>query len=284
MISIITPSFNMLSYLQRAAASIADQSSAGFEHIVVDGASGDGTVEWLERQPYEHMSFISEKDNGMYDALNKGLKRVKGDIVAYLNCDEQYLPGTFELVNDYFQHHPEVDVLFGNLLLIRPNGTLVAFRKGYQPRWPYILVSHLYVLSCTMFFRRKVVEDGNIFDTRYKAVADAHFVVNLLRRGYTARHVNHYFSAFTITGKNLSIDDRALAEQKDLLNHAPAYIRVLKPLVNLMRLGEKCLSGAYFQGDPIRYSVYTGSKRESFEMKKASSKWSFNEDQGQSAI
>lgn len=267
----------MLSYLKRASASIADQSFCGVEHIVMDGASTDGTVAWLESRPFPRMSFISEKDNGMYDALNKGLKRAKGDILAYLNCDEQYLPGTLEYVEDYFKRHPEVDVIFGDLLLIRPDGSLLAFRKGYQPRWPYILVSHLYVLSCTMFFRRRVIEDGYLFDTGYKAVADAHFVVILLKKGYNARHLKRYFSAFTITGQNLSIDERALAEQKDLLNHAPAYIRMLKPLVNLMRLGEKFLSGAYSQGGPIKYAVYTGAdERKTFEATNASSRWRFN--------
>jgi glycosyltransferase involved in cell wall biosynthesis len=287
MISIITPSFNMLPYLKRAAASVADQSYGDTEHIVIDGASNDGTKEWLSSEPFPGMSYVSEPDQGMYDAVNKGLKQAKGDILAYLNCDEQYLPGTLEYVAAYFDSHPEVDIIFGDLLLTRLDGSLLAFRKGYQPRWVYILASHLYVLSCTMFFRHRVIEDGHLFDTRYKAVADAHFVVNLLRNRYKARHLKRYLSAFTITGQNLSIDERALAEQKDLLNHAPAYVRMLKPLINLMRLGEKFLGGAYVQGGPIDYQAYTGAdgqdhtdmdmKRQHFHVEKASFRWSFEE-------
>jgi glycosyltransferase involved in cell wall biosynthesis len=95
-ISVVTPSFNMLSYLKRCVASVADQERVQAEHLVMDGGSRDGTVEWLKTQT----SLLSEvrSDNGMYDAVNRGFRRARGQIVAHLNCDEQYLPGTLESV------------------------------------------------------------------------------------------------------------------------------------------------------------------------------------------
>src|SRR5437660_9009586 len=99
-ISVITPSLNMLPYLKRCCASLADQEGASWEHIVVDGESTDGTVEWLRSQP--HVASIIGKDQGMYDAINKGLAACTGDIVAYLSCDEQYLPGTLAYIDHYF--------------------------------------------------------------------------------------------------------------------------------------------------------------------------------------
>lgn len=275
-ISIITPSYNMLSYLKRCAASVADQDGGRFEHIVIDGRSTDGSAEWLAKQ--DHICSSSEKDSGMYDAINKGLKLAKGKILAYLNCDEQYLPGTLGLVADYFARNPLVDIIFGDVLLIRPNGSLVAFRKGYQPRWFYILTSHLYVLSCTMFFRRRIIEESFFFDTGYRAAGDAEFVVRVLRSGFNAKHIKRYFSAFTMTGKNLSVDPEAIKERKRISASAPSYIKINKWLLNGTRLLEKFFSGAYFLGKPREYAVYVEGmdhQRKTFCMTKASFRWRF---------
>ena len=89
--SIITPSFRNSNWLKLCIASVADQQGVTFEHIVQDSCSDDGTRDWLP-QDRRVKAFI-EKDQGMYDAVNRGFKRAQGDIVAYLNCDEQYLPG-----------------------------------------------------------------------------------------------------------------------------------------------------------------------------------------------
>ncbi len=91
-ISIVTPSFRPGPWLRLCMASVADQEAVTFEHIIQDAGSDDGTLDWLRAEP-QVRTFV-EKDGGMYDAINRGLQRATGDIVAYLNCDEQYLPGT----------------------------------------------------------------------------------------------------------------------------------------------------------------------------------------------
>ena len=125
-VSIITPSKNMLHYLKSCAASIADQENVRYEHIVVDGQSKDGTADWLEGQ--SNLCFVSEPDKGMYDAINKGLKIAKGNILAYLNCDEQYLPRTLQYVIDYFNKYPDIDFIYGDTLVINTSGGIVAFK------------------------------------------------------------------------------------------------------------------------------------------------------------
>ena len=158
--SIITPSFNMLNYLRTCCNSISDQN-VKYEHIVIDGLSQDGTVEWLETKP--EIISLCEKDQGMYDAINKGIKLSKGEIISYLNCDEQYLPGVLQKVSEFFRLHSQIDLLFGNTLMIRPDGKLLAYRKGFIPRWPYIWASHMYVHSSSMFVRRRVFESNYYF-------------------------------------------------------------------------------------------------------------------------
>ena len=108
-VSVITPCYNGGAFLPRCCASVADQGEALAEHIVADGGSTDGTVEWLKRQ--RNLRWVSEKDRGMYDAINKGFRMAGGDIVAHLNCDEQYLPGTLAAVADVFARHPGVDIV-----------------------------------------------------------------------------------------------------------------------------------------------------------------------------
>ena len=110
--SIITPSFRQLDWLKLCAASIADQAGVRVEHIVQDAGTGPELEAWAAGQ--QTLTLHVEKDRGMYDAVNRGLRRATGQILAYLNCDEQYLPGTLAAVADYFSRHPEVDVVFGS--------------------------------------------------------------------------------------------------------------------------------------------------------------------------
>src|SRR6202167_2040228 len=107
--SIITPSFRNSAWLKLCIASVADQEGVEFEHIVQDSCSDDGTQDWL---PHDSRvkAFIG-KDGGMYDAVNRGYRRATGDILAYLNCDEQYLPGALKKVQQFFETHPQVEVL-----------------------------------------------------------------------------------------------------------------------------------------------------------------------------
>ena len=272
--SIVTPSYNILSYLKCCHASIKDQTDINFEHIIIDGGSKDGTVEWLKEQ--KDIVWISEKDNGMYDAINKGLLKAKGEILAYLNCDEQYLPGTLNYVYEFFSKNPNVDVVFGDTLIISPSGELLSYRKGYRPRYSYIISAHLYLLSCTMFFRKKIIEDGYFFDNKLRDAGDADFVLRLLKNKYKAVHLKRYFSTFTYTGNNMSKGANATKERSELFNSSEIWIRTMKLPLNGLRFLEKILSGAYFEKKPIQYDIYLReelSKRTKFSANKASFKW-----------
>jgi glycosyltransferase involved in cell wall biosynthesis len=273
-ISIVTPSFNMLAYLRRCSASIADQTGPAHQHIVVDALSSDGTLEWLREAP--DVTGIFGKDAGMYDAINKGLRVAQGEIVSYLSCDEQYLPGTFAFVKAFFDRHPEVDGIFGDTLVTRPDGTLLSFRKSYRPIWPLILASHLYVFPCSMFLRRRFIDEGELFEARYKDVGDTEFVVRLLRKGYRLRNVRRYFSTFTLTGSNRSQQLEALNELSSLRQATPPWVRRLRGPLNLARLAFKLASGCYFERPPLEYELYTpdvGRGRRTFCAQHVTPRW-----------
>lgn len=99
-ISVITPSFNSAKYIEEAIQSVLQQQYPDIEHIVVDGGSTDGTLEILKK--YDHLIWVSEPDKGQADAMNKGFRMSKGDIIVYLNADDFFLPKAFEKVLPYF--------------------------------------------------------------------------------------------------------------------------------------------------------------------------------------
>lgn len=265
MFSIITPSFNQLDFLKRCTASVADQNGIGVEHIVVDGGSEDGTVEWLtqyadavtsqSRSDYT-FRFSSEKDKGMYDALNKGLSLASGKFSAWLNCDEQYLPFALKKAAACFESHSNVGIVYGDALLVASDGRLISYRKNPTLRMAYILADHLYVQSAGMFFRTQFFHSGLHFNPDWKAVGDCEFFVNMFQKGAVARQVRDYLAVCTMTGANLSREQIGVEELQAFRSRAAWPYRFGRPVWNMLRYLEKLMRGGYHQSVPLEYDLY----------------------------
>jgi glycosyltransferase involved in cell wall biosynthesis len=270
--SIITPSLNMASYLRRACASVTDQRGVGIEHLVMDGGSTDGTVPWLRQQ--SNLTFVSEPDRGMYDAINKGIARSRGEFVAYLNCDEQYLPGALAAVRDQFRARPEIDLVFGSTILVRPDGSLIAHRKVYPVRALYVRASYFYAPPGGMFVRRRVFDSGHRFDANVRVIGDKLFALGCLEAGRRAAMLRQFVAAFTITGKNLGQSPTASREVTSFRQSSPATVRTLRLPLNVLRLAEKSLAGAYV-APRVRYSVHLddSGERRNFDYRFPSQSW-----------
>jgi glycosyltransferase involved in cell wall biosynthesis len=254
--SIITPSFRQLDWLDLCAASVADQG-VELEHAVQD-AGTPGIEAWTTKHP--GVQVFVEKDDGMYDAVNRGLRRTSGDFCAYLNCDEQYLPGTLRRVADYFEQHPEIDVVFGDAILVGPSLEPLSYRRVILPRLWHTLVRPLGVLTCSTFFRRKIVDDGVLFDTSWKIIGDKAWIFSLLKRGYGMAVISQPLSIFTLTGSNLSYDEKVKAENLRWIEKVPQPVRLMKPLIVGWHLFNKWTHGAYVNR-PVESTWYT---RESY--------------------
>lgn len=122
-ITIITPSFQQREYLEECLLSVIEQDYAHVEHIVVDGGSTDGSKELLERYSDKLTWWCSEPDHGQSDAINKGLARCTGDVVAWLNSDDMLLPGALQAVARVFEHAPGTIILEGVRLTLNTDGT-----------------------------------------------------------------------------------------------------------------------------------------------------------------
>jgi glycosyltransferase involved in cell wall biosynthesis len=252
--SIITPSFRSSAWLKLCIASVADQG-VELEHIVQDSLSDDGTLDWLlsDRRVQAH----AEKDAGMYDAVNRGLQKSKGDLLAYLNCDEQYLPGTLQAVAGYFDAHPEIDVLFADCLVVDAKGECLCYRKVQVPFKYHTMVSHLQTFTCSMFFRRTIIDDhGLFFDSKWRDVGDGDWVLRLLEAKMRLGILRRFTSTFTDTGANMNLSANATREKQAMANLAPSWARKLEFALVWQHRLRRLLGGIYRQ-KPFDYEIYT---------------------------
>jgi len=252
--SIITPSYRSSDWLKLCIASVADQGVA-VEHIVQDAGSDDGTLDWLLRD--SRVKAQVEKDAGMYDAVNRGLRRATGEILAYLNCDEQYLPGALQTVGKFFQEHPDVDMVFGGVVMVDAQGSYLWHRKMQTPLLYHTWVCHLSTLSCAMFFRRRLVSELNqVFDPHLRDSGDSEWMVRLLKQKTRMATLGRFTSVFTQTGSNMSTGSNALRENRELRHTAPLWVQRLRPLIILHHRLRRLLGGMYFQ-KPFSFEIYT---------------------------
>jgi glycosyltransferase involved in cell wall biosynthesis len=263
--SIITPSYRSSAWLPLCIASVADQG-VEVEHLVQDAGSDDGTLDWLPGD--RRVRAVVEKDAGMYDAINRGLRRSGGDILAYLNCDEQYLPGALASVARYFESHPDSEVVFGDVIMVDAKGEYVFHRKMQAPLKYHTWMCHLSTLSCAMFFRRSIVsERGLLFDDRWRDAGDAEWMLRLMRGGVRMGTLRRFTSTFTVTGTNMSIQANARRENRELRQTAPGLARALRPGIILHHRLRRLLGGMYWQA-PFSYEIYcqaSPERRKSFQ-------------------
>jgi glycosyltransferase involved in cell wall biosynthesis len=244
----------------------------------VDGESVGADGGSVERKGYS-LTIYSGKDEGMYDAINKGLRRATGDICAYLNCDEQYLPRTLRWVADYLSVSPKTEVLFGAAIVTRADGSYVCDRRVMVPtRWHTMVSGNLSIFTSSTFFRRKsVVERGLLFDPQWRVCGDAVWALRFLEAGLRMKATNKPLSAFAETGVNMSAVGNPLAAEEGLrlALSAPATARALKPGVLLAYRFRRWLSGAYAL-NPHNYAIYTVGdvrQRKRFEVNEPAFRW-----------
>ncbi|MCI0746994.1 MAG: glycosyltransferase [Verrucomicrobia subdivision 3 bacterium] len=256
-ISVVTPSFRSSRWLKLCIASVADQE-AEHEHIIQDSCSDDGTLEWLPCEA--RVKAFIEKDNGMYDAINRGLRRTNGDILAYLNCDEQYLPATLECVADFFQRHSEVEVVFASAVVVDAQGNYLCHREPVLPGKSHTWVcGNLATLTCATFFRRSIISERQLlFEAGLRAVGDAEWILRLLEAGVKMSILPRFTSVFTETGTNLILRPEARDELRRFIASAPKWLQYARPLLISHHRLRRLVAGHYWT-KPFHFSLYTQS-------------------------
>jgi glycosyltransferase involved in cell wall biosynthesis len=191
----VTPSFNQAQFLERTILSVLNQNYPALEYIIIDGGSSDGSVEIIKRYEPFLAFWVSERDAGQGDALNKGFARATGDLVAWQNSDDVYLPGAFHDAAALFRTRADLDVAFGNRLDIDGDDALI----GESRFTPFSTLVHWYdgmsLSNQSTFWRRTLFAKIGMIDPSYHLAMDYEFFLRAGRIRARFQHVRHYWGA-----------------------------------------------------------------------------------------
>lgn len=243
LISIITSTYNSKDYFPEALASYKAQSYIDKELIVVDGGSTDGTLRQIEAETETVDQYISEPDKGIYDALNKGMKMAKGDIIGILHSDDLLCsPEVLTKVNEAFMQHPDAMAVYGDLQYVERENpdriirkwisgdcTLRKLALGWMPPHP------------ALFIRKTCFEQFGDYDLQFKSAADYDLILRFLyKHQQKAVYVPEVFVKMRVGGiSNKTLKNRLRANKEDRLAMKlngipfPLLKAVLKPLRKL---------------------------------------------------
>jgi len=201
-LSIITPSYNQGHFIERTIRSVLDQGYPNLEYLVIDGGSTDGTLDILKKDE-DRLTWISEKDRGQADAINKGISRSTGDIIAYLNSDDVYEPNALKRVAEHFSAHPEAMWLTGQCRIIdekdREIRRPITAYKNFLLRhysYPLLLVTNPVSQPAT-FWRRDLVEEFGLFDENEHLVMDYDYWLRIGKK-YPLAVLDEYLAGFRV--------------------------------------------------------------------------------------
>lgn len=211
--SVVTPSYNQGQFIKATLDSVLKQDYPHIEHIVMDGGSTDETVSILENYDDPRLTWTSEKDNGQSDAINKGMQQVSGDILAYLNSDDLYLPGTLARVAAYFAANPDVDLVYGSCYTVDAQGQRI--ESDPRIKVNYIVSPITLADALTMrivlpqqgiFWRRQVTDTIGLFDESLHYRMDFDYWLRAMMAGFKFAPITDYIAAFRVhnTSKSTS--------------------------------------------------------------------------------
>ena len=180
LVTIVTPSYNQAAYLEQTIRSVREQDYPRLEYFVIDGGSTDDSKEIIRKYADKLSGWVSEKDEGQADAINKGLKRAGGEIVAWLNSDDYYLPGTISRAVRAFQEHPEAGLVYGNVLSVDAGGKTFNLQAFRPYTLPDLMAFHI-ISQPAVFMRRAVLEQTGLLDTSYQLLLDHQLWLRMAR-------------------------------------------------------------------------------------------------------
>jgi len=248
-ISVIIPTFNSAKTVEDTIKSIISQNWPDIQVIIQDGGSTDGTKDIVDRYPVAMFGWDATPDNGIYDAMNKGINRATGEVVAILNSDDVWLPGTLKRVAEVFSRNPDVGIVSGSIEVWEdlPNGARVVLKSSLLHLRTGMTIQHP-----ATFVRRNVYERVGLFNTCYRIGADYDFVLRCLEANIPCIILNDILVRMRAGGKGgstFNFDDWTIRRSHKLssvINEtcicANSFAQYLTRQVVLKIFGRKILS------------------------------------------
>lgn len=229
LVSIITPSFNQGRFIKFTIESVLGQDYPNIEYIVMDGGSTDETVDIL-RSYGNRISWVSEPDKGQTDAINKGIRKSSGEIIAYLNSDDVYLPGTISHIVRLLQENPETEFVYGDFHAIDENGAILDRIKTIPFDPNILLYDANFISQPASFYRRSLFDKIGCFDDSLHYLMDYEFFLRAARRRIKFQLARRYLSAIRYHGECKTLTGaEPWAEERHALKRKYARMRVQSP-------------------------------------------------------
>ena len=181
LVSIVTPSFNQADFLEATIRSVLGQDYPNLEYIVVDGGSTDGSVEIVRHYSDRLAWWVSEKDKGQTDAINKGFSHAKGDILAWLNSDDTYEPGAITEAVEFLHSRPEVGMVYGDANFIDKNGHIIGRFPAAQTNYKLLRRGYVHIQQQASFWRASLWKQVGPLDPSFYFAMDYDLWVRLAR-------------------------------------------------------------------------------------------------------
>lgn len=228
LVSIITPSYNCGDYIELNIKSIKKQNYPNIQHIIIDGGSTDNTLEILKK--YDDIQWISEPDNGMYDAINKGFNLAQGEIFTYINTDDFYESSkTVSMVVDTFNKNKEVQFTYGHCSFINDSGNFMYTYKAPKFYRNYSIAFPRGTFAQPTCFWKK--ETHLPFDSSLQYVADAKFFRYLCEK-FNGKRINKVIARFTIRKDSISFQNIEAMRKEDEEIYKDKHIK--RPAIKLI--------------------------------------------------
>lgn len=268
LVSIVTPSFNQAQYLRQTLDSVLKQDYPHIEYLVVDGASTDGSVDIIKEYSNKLTWWVSEPDQGQADAINKGFRRARGEIVAWINSDDFYLPGAVSRMVNAFERYPKAGMIYGDIWSIGAKGNLI--KDVRYKNWGLTgLMCFRIIGQPAVFMKREVLQQSGLLDPSYSVLLDHEL---WLRIGINAKMQYHpgavAAARYHAQSKNAALGSQFGVEARKIatwLSEDMRFAKANKSIARKVWAGAECLAARYLLDD--------GKAQESFSAYMRSIAW-----------
>lgn len=212
-LTIITPSFNQGVYIDQTIQSVRKQNYPNVEHIVMDGGSTDSTIDVLKRHP--HLIWVSEKDRGQADALNKGFAKSTGDVIGWINSDDYYEPNIFGCIMKYFED-PEVMWIIGHLTFVFDRTGQLISKKSPAVTYDRLIKNPDIICQPATFFRKSFIERAGKWNPEFFMVMDFDLWVRLAKMS-PPRMIDKNLAYFRIHALQKTSHSNTLRQKREIV-------------------------------------------------------------------
>ena len=213
LVSIVTPTLNQARFLEETIHSVIAQDYANIEYILVDGGSQDGSLEIIEKYASHFAWWVSEPDRGQTDAINKGLSKAHGEILAWINSDDVYLPGAIGQAVKALQDNPDAGMIYGDANLIDENGKVIAKFPARQTNYHRLRRGYVHIPQQSSFFKSSLWKQVGPLDPTFYFAMDYDLWVRIARLAPLV-YIPVLLANFRLhrQGKTVTADDRCWPE------------------------------------------------------------------------